>query len=78
LLPLLGYSPQKTIDPDEAVALGCAVHVGVLDGKEGMQGVESNASGHSTRCSGKQRGEGKFDEFFDDGEAFGDVETFKD
>jgi hypothetical protein len=54
------------------------VHVGVLDGKEGMQGVESNASGHSTRCSGKQRGEGKFDEFFDDGEAFGDVETFKD
>ena len=31
---LTGVTPQKTVDPDEAVALGCAVHVGVLDGKE--------------------------------------------
>jgi molecular chaperone DnaK (HSP70) len=30
-----GVTPQKTVDPDEAVALGCAVHVGVLDGRKG-------------------------------------------
>jgi len=33
---LTGVTPQRTIDPDEGVALGCAVHVGVLDGKEEM------------------------------------------
>jgi molecular chaperone DnaK (HSP70) len=33
---LIGVVPQKTVDPDEAVALGCAVHVGVLDGNEEM------------------------------------------
>lgn len=33
---LTGVVPQKTVNPDEAVALGCAVHVGVLDGVEGM------------------------------------------
>ncbi|EEC50883.1 predicted protein, partial [Phaeodactylum tricornutum CCAP 1055/1] len=31
---LTGIVPQKTVNPDEAVALGCAVHVGVLDGTE--------------------------------------------
>jgi molecular chaperone DnaK (HSP70) len=29
-----GVVPQRTVNPDEAVALGCAVHVGVLDGDE--------------------------------------------
>jgi len=33
---LTGVTPQRTVDPDEAVALGCAVHVGVLDGKDEM------------------------------------------
>jgi len=33
---LTGVTPQRTVDPDEAVALGCAVHAGVLDGKEEM------------------------------------------
>jgi molecular chaperone DnaK (HSP70) len=33
---LTGKVPQRTVNPDEAVALGCAVHVGVLDGKQGM------------------------------------------
>jgi molecular chaperone DnaK (HSP70) len=33
---LTGVVPQKTVDPDEAVALGCAVHVGVLDGIDEM------------------------------------------
>lgn len=31
---LTGVAPQRTINPDEAVALGCAVQVGVLDGSE--------------------------------------------
>lgn len=39
---LTGVVPQKTVDPDEAVALGCAVHVGVLDGREGS-GVVLNS-----------------------------------
>ena len=34
LAALTGVVPQKTVNPDEAVALGCAVHVGVLDGQE--------------------------------------------
>jgi len=33
LAALTGVVPQKTVNPDEAVALGCAVHVGVLDGQ---------------------------------------------
>lgn len=32
---LTGSVPQKTVNPDEAVALGCAVHVGILDGSVG-------------------------------------------
>ena len=34
LAALTGVVPQKTVNPDEAVALGCAVHVGVLDGQD--------------------------------------------
>jgi hypothetical protein len=34
LAALTGVTPQKTVNPDEAVALGCAVQVGVLDGLE--------------------------------------------
>lgn len=31
--------PQRTVHPDEAVALGCAVQVGILDGEnEGLMG----------------------------------------
>lgn len=33
---LTGTIPQKTINPDEAVALGCAIHVGTLDGVDNM------------------------------------------
>lgn len=36
LAALTGLVPQRTVNPDEAVALGCAVHAGVLDGMEGM------------------------------------------
>jgi molecular chaperone DnaK (HSP70) len=34
LTALTGVTPQKTVNPDEAVALGCAVQAGVLDGME--------------------------------------------
>jgi molecular chaperone DnaK (HSP70) len=29
---LIGVVPQKTVNPDECVALGCPVQVGILDG----------------------------------------------
>jgi molecular chaperone DnaK (HSP70) len=76
---LTGVVPKKTIDPDEAVALGCAVHVGVLDGKEGMGTVLNPMQAAILRAVvEKQRGEGKFDDFFDDDKEFGNFETFED
>jgi molecular chaperone DnaK (HSP70) len=36
LTAVTGVVPQTTVNPDEAVALGCAVQVGRLDGREGM------------------------------------------
>jgi hypothetical protein len=36
---LTGVVPRRTVNPDEAVALGCAVHVGVLDGDESLRGM---------------------------------------
>jgi hypothetical protein len=38
--PLTGVVPQKTVNPDEAVALR-AVHAAVLDGMEGGAGLSS-------------------------------------
>ena len=32
---VVGMVPQRTVHPDEAVALGCAVQVGILDGENG-------------------------------------------
>jgi molecular chaperone DnaK (HSP70) len=75
---LTGLVPKKTIDPDEAVALGCAVHVGVLDGKEGMGTVLNPMQAAILRAVvEQQRGEGKFDDFFDDDKEFGVSETFE-
>jgi molecular chaperone DnaK (HSP70) len=39
LSALTGVVPQRTVNPDEAVATGCAVHVGVLDGSEDLGGL---------------------------------------
>jgi molecular chaperone DnaK (HSP70) len=39
LAALTGVVPQRTVNPDEAVATGCAVHVGVLDGNEDLGGL---------------------------------------
>ena len=39
LAAMTGVVPQRTVNPDEAVALGCAVQVGVLDGNEDLGGL---------------------------------------
>lgn len=60
---LTGIVPQKTVDPDEAVALGCAVHVGVLDGKEEMGVVLNPLQAALVRALvDKARREGQLDE----------------
>jgi molecular chaperone DnaK (HSP70) len=60
---LTGIVPQKTVDPDEAVALGCAVHVGVLDGKDEMGVVLNPMQAALLRAVvDKARREGKLDD----------------
>ena len=39
LAALTGVVPQRTVNPDEAVATGCAVQVGLLDGSEELGGL---------------------------------------
>ena len=53
--------PQRTVHPDEAVALGCAVQVGILDGENegllgGMQAVLSPMQAAVMRALAKKRG----------------------
>ena len=73
---LTGVTPQRSVDPDEAVALGCAVHVGVLDGNEEM-GVVLNPMKAAIMKAviEKERREGRMPEMFeDDDEEFTNVE----
>jgi molecular chaperone DnaK (HSP70) len=76
---LTGVTPQRTVDPDEAVALGCAVHVGVLDGKEEMGVVLNPMKAALLRAAiEKERREGgmvgMFEEDDDDADEFTEVE----
>lgn len=73
LAALTGTTPQKTVNPDEAVALGCAVHVGVLDGVEGMGKVLNPMQAAILRAFAEQQG--MLDDF-DDYDEFGDTEYF--
>jgi molecular chaperone DnaK (HSP70) len=77
---LTGIVPQRTVDPDEAVALGCAVHVGILDGKEEAGVVLTPMQAALLRAVvEKQRQEGQLDEIFfdeDDDDEFTEVEYF--
>jgi len=83
LTALTGVVPQRTVNPDEAVALGCAVHVGVLDGVKGM-GVTTvlnpmQAAILRAVAEQQQRGVGNRSDFEDDDgddEEFGDAEYF--
>jgi molecular chaperone DnaK (HSP70) len=77
LSALTGVVPQKTVNPDEAVALGCAVHVGVLDGNEDMGTVLSpmqaailRAVAEQQRRQGLSHGDTEEDEEFDTLEHF--------
>jgi molecular chaperone DnaK (HSP70) len=64
---LTGVVPQRTVDPDEAVALGCAVHVGVLDGDEEMGVVLNPMKAALLRAViDKERREGGLSELFDE------------
>jgi sugar (pentulose or hexulose) kinase len=77
---LTGVVPQKTVNPDEAVALGCAVHVGVLDGKEGMGTVLNPMQAAILRAVAEQQQKqglpsDDFD-FDDDDDDFDTVEYF--
>lgn len=66
---LTGVVPQRTVDPDEAVALGCAVHAGVLDGNEGMGVVLNPMKAALLRAViEKERREGGLNELFDEEE----------
>jgi molecular chaperone DnaK (HSP70) len=70
---LTGVVPQKTVNPDEAVALGCAANVGILDGMEGMGRVLSPMQAAILRAVAEQ--EGMFQDDFDD-EEFDEAEYF--
>jgi molecular chaperone DnaK (HSP70) len=79
LSSLTGVVPQPTVDPDEAVALGCAVHVGVLDGKEElgvvlspMQAALLRAAVEMERREGQL--DGPFEDEFDDDEEFSEIQ----
>jgi molecular chaperone DnaK (HSP70) len=68
---LTGVVPQRTVNPDEAVALGCAVHVGVLDGTEGMGKVLNPMQAAILKAFARQQGRSSDD--FDDEEDFDEV-----
>ncbi|KAL7534912.1 hypothetical protein ACHAWF_004996 [Thalassiosira exigua] len=56
-----GIVPQRTVHPDEAVALGCAVQAGILDGENaglagGTQAVLSPMQAAVMRALAKKRG----------------------
>ena len=79
LAAVTGVAPQKTVDPDEAVALGCAVHVGVLDGREGSGTVLNPMQAAILRAvveKQQKEGDGMFVDDFDDDDEFGDAEYF--
>ncbi len=75
LSALTGTIPQRTVDPDEAVALGCAVHVGILDGNQAMGTVLNPMQAAILRAVvEKKRREGMDNRFLDDQDEFGDYE----
>lgn len=69
---LTGVTPQKTVNPDEAVALGCAANVGILDGVDGMGKVLSPMQAAILRAMAEQQGmsDEEFDEEVDEVEYF--------
>jgi molecular chaperone DnaK (HSP70) len=70
LASVTGVVPQKTVNPDEAVALGCAVQVGILDGINTELQVLSPIEAAMMRALAKKRGVEVEDEEFDDIDEF--------
>lgn len=66
LAAVTGVVPQKTVNPDEAVALGCAVQVGILDGINTDLQVLSPIEAAMMRALAKKRGVEVDDEDDDD------------
>jgi len=56
LAATIGVVPQKTVNPDECVALGCAVQVGILDGINTDLQVLSPIEAAMMRALAKKRG----------------------
>lgn len=56
LAAVTGVVPQKTVNPDECVALGCAVQVGILDGINTELQVLSPIEAAMMRALAKKRG----------------------
>lgn len=77
LAALTGVVPQRTVNPDEAVATGCAVQVGVLDGSEELGGLTVLTPMQAAIMRAVAEKEGLFDvdDDFDD-EQFDTVEHF--
>ncbi|KAL3793360.1 hypothetical protein ACHAWO_002561 [Cyclotella atomus] len=64
---VVGIVPQRTVNPDEAVAVGCAIQCGILDGDNdgllgGMQAVLSPMQAAVMRALAKKRGMDEMDE----------------
>lgn len=56
LAAVTGVVPQRTVNPDEAVALGCGVQVGILDGINTELQVISPIEAAMLRALAKKRG----------------------
>lgn len=75
LAAVTGVVPQKTVNPDECVALGCAVQVGILDGINTELQVLSPIEAAMMRALAKKRGVTvEFDD--DDGFEEGYIEEY--
>ena len=68
----IGVVPQKTVNPDECVALICAVQVGILDGINTDLQVLSPIEAAMMRALAKKRGL----KVEDDDDGFDDFDDF--
>jgi molecular chaperone DnaK (HSP70) len=57
-----GIVPYLTVNPDEAIALGCAVQAAILDGEDGMNKVLSPMQAAILRALAENQGLGDADE----------------
>lgn len=72
LTRLTGVVPQRTVNPDEAVALGCAVHAGILDSSDDGTGemILNPMKAAILRAVAQQQGFGDMDDLEDEMEGF--------